>query len=132
MSLLPPDLTPKTLLLIAEHCGDSVAVSLWRQYGGGHLSVPVSLTQDHHLAQNLGLAEALLLCRHFGGELLNIPNGKKLLAAIRNQLIKDQRKQGWSLFALARAHGLTDRQIQTILKGVAVVDGSQLDLFQDA
>jgi hypothetical protein len=129
MSLLPPDLTPKTLLTIADYCGDCVAVAVWRHYGGGHLSVPQSVTLDHHLAQNLGFAEAMLLCKHFGGELLNIPNGKKLRNAIRNQLIRDQRQQGWSLFALARAHQLTDRQIQTICKAVVVVDKAQLDLF---
>lgn len=134
MSLLPPDLTPKTLLSIAEYCGDCVAISIWRHYGGGHLYVPTTVTLDHHLAQQLGFAEALLLCKHFGNELLCIPNGKRLQNEIRNRLIRAQRQQGWSLFALARAHNLTDRQIITICNSLSVaeVDRAQLDLFQDA
>lgn len=130
MSLLPPELTPKTLLSIAEYCGDHVAILLWRHYGGGHLSVPSTVTPDHHLAQQIGFAEALLLCKHFGGELLCIPNGKRLQNQIRNRLIREQRKQGWRLFALARAHRLTDRQILNICNGEDETDEAQLDLFK--
>jgi Mor transcription activator family len=130
VSLLPPEITPKVLLLIADYCGDSIALDIWRHYGGGHLFVPESITADHHLAIAIGLGNAQAVSEQFGGESLCIPRGKKALDAVRNTLIKARRKQGWSLFALARENHLTTRQILTILAGKILVDENQLDLFK--
>lgn len=130
VSLLPPAITPKALLLIADYCGDSIAIDIWRHYGGGHLFVPTLVTADHHLAIAIGLGRAQAVSEQFGGESICIPRGKKALDAVRNALIKAQRKQGWSLFALARDHHLTTRQIGTILAGKTLVDEKQLDLFK--
>lgn len=130
VSALPPELTPKSLLLIAEYCGDSTALAIWRHYGGGHLSVPSFVTSEHHLARNLGLEVANVFCAQFASEMLCIPRAKKAQDAVRNALIRTQRQQGMSLFDLAREHHLSDRQIMTICKGVAEVDEAQLDLFK--
>lgn len=130
VSALPPELTPKSLQIIAEHCGDSTALAIWRCYGGGHICVPSAVTADHHLARNLGLDAANAFCAQFASDVMSIPRGKKALDAVRNACIKAQRQQGWSMFDLAREHNLTERQILTICKGVAVVHKLQLDLFK--
>ncbi len=127
--MLPPELTPKNIYLIAYHCGDRIAFGIWRHYGGGHICVPSYVTTEHHLANNLGLEDANVFCGHFTGEILNIPRGKKLLDAVRNTVIRQQRQQGKSLFDLAREHRLTERHIQNICSCQEVSDTLQLDLF---
>lgn len=131
VSIFTEEFTPKTLRLIAEYCGDGVALGVWHHYGGGHLSVPSKVTEDHHLAQNLGLQDALLLCEKFSGELFQVPKANKILIMIRNQVIRRQRQQGKLQFQLAREHKLTERQIQTICSSTESSDDKQLDWLNE-
>ncbi|MDD1606905.1 MAG: hypothetical protein LUQ18_00030 [Methylococcaceae bacterium] len=129
VSLLPPELTPKIIYLIATHCGDRIAFGIWRNYGGGHIHVPFHVTISHHLAGNLGLDDANVFCDQFGGDFFSIPRGKKLLDAVRNTVIRQQRQQGWTLFDLAREYHFTERHILNICNGKDVMDTLQLDMF---
>ena len=129
--MLPPELTPKNIYLIATHCGDRIAFGIWRHYGGGHICVPATVTSEHHLAVNLGLKDATVFCQHFASEVLSIPRGKKLFDAVRNTVIRQQRQQGVALFALAREHHLTERHVINICKAKEVMDTLQLDLFSE-
>lgn len=129
-SALPRDLTPQSLLVIAEYCGDQIALAIWKHYGGTHLSVPSTVTEQHHLAQNLGLDHAQRFCEQFSGELFCIPNCKRLQEAARNAVIREQRKQGCLLSVLARENKLTDRQIQNIC-AVQETVSVQVDLFTE-
>lgn len=130
---LPLHLVPASLREMAEYCGESVMLAVWRTYGGGHLHVPKKPGPDNELVALLGMQQALNFCAMYGGEMLNIAKADKALRAVRNALICLQSEQGESLFCLARAHGLTERQIQTILKATPDDDAvvMQLDLFEE-
>ena len=114
---LPMHLLPPSLRQIAEFCGDEVMWDIWRHYAGGHLSVPKTVTADHHLAQTLGPANAFKFCQAFGGELMNIPKAEAAKRAVRNAFIKADKAVGLDNFTLCRKYNLTERQISTICQG---------------
>jgi len=130
MKPLPLHLLPRKLREMVDCCGESVTLAIWKHYGGGHLSVPEKLSSRHALVTLLGRDEATKFCRLYEGEVLNIAKADMALRAVRNALICQQREQGAGLFSLAREHGLTERQVQSILKaGADPVVSQQLDLF---
>jgi len=111
---LPMHLLPGSLRQIAEFCGDDIMWGIWRHYGGGHLSVPKQVQAEHHLAQVLGVANAVTFCQAFGGELMNIPKAEAAKRAVRNAFIKADKVAGLDNFTLCRKYNLTERQISTI------------------
>jgi len=130
MTKLPKHLLPAGLLLIAEYCGDDVMWAIWQAYGGGRLSVPMSVDAEHPLAVLLGLAAAIKFCEAFGGELLNIPKAERAKRAVRDELIRTDRLAGSTLFALARKYNLTDRQIMSICS-MTPQPAINFDLFEN-
>lgn len=75
------------------------------------------LRDDHRLVAILGHTNAEALCRHFGGEILNVPNCSSVYQSFRNRSL-------WSLAAEGRGHaelseifGLTRRRVLQLLAG---------------
>lgn len=108
------DLLPKTLLTIAEYCGEDVMIMIWEAYCCGRLHVPETVSPDHKLSQLLGYENALDFCHKFGGEMLNIPKADEARREYRNSIIRRERSNGVGLLTLARRFNLTDRQIMKI------------------
>jgi hypothetical protein len=113
MTALPRHLFPRSLLQIAEYCGDSVMLKLLEAFGGVHLHVPENIPAGHRLAIILG-ADADKLAAAFGGETLFIPKADAARRAARDAVIRADRAEGASLSEIAIRHGLTERQIGSI------------------
>jgi len=129
MNDLPRHLLPASLLQIADYCGEAVMWAIWSEYGGGHLSVPVQATPAHSLSQLLGFAAACRFCQAFGGELLTIPKAEAAKRAVRNERIRQDRREGLDNFSLCRKYGLTERQIIAICQAEEPVMFN-MDLFE--
>ena len=116
MTQLPRHLLPVSLLQIADYCGDTVMWTLWEQYGGCHLRVPMRYDAAHPLNTPLGAVGLARLVDAFGGEILNIPRADAARRAVRDELIRNARAEGADLATLARRFTLTERQISTICR----------------
>lgn len=130
MSQLPRHLLPESLRTLAEYCGDDVMWLMWQEFGGGRLHVPLAVNPDHRLSQLLGFANACQLCEQFGGEFLTISKAESARRAVRNELIRQAKREGADNFSLARKYNLTDRQIITICSDDAPAC-CNLDLFEN-
>lgn len=130
--LIDFNLLPGQLKLIARQCGLECMWAVWRHYGGGHVSVPFTVDACHPLAATLGLEYAQLLCAQFAPTTLYIAKGHGAQMAIRlgvrNLTIVEERKAGRTLFEIARAYDLSERQVINVLKQSAL-ETSQTDLF---
>lgn len=127
-------LLPGQLKVIAKYCGDECMWAVWRHYGGGHLSVPELLDERHPIAVTLGVDYARRLVEHFAPKTLYIAkgNGAQLAMrnAVRNLAIMEERKRGYTLFAIARKYDLSERQVINILKSVQQMPSANIDIFE--
>lgn len=129
MSSLPRHLLPQSLQTIADYCGETVMWTIWEHFGGGRLHVPLRVEPDHRLSELLGFAAASAFCQQFGGEFLTIAKAESAKRAVRNELIRQAKREGLDNFTLARRFNLTDRQIMEICKAEAPIVMS-FDLFE--
>lgn len=129
MTTLPAHLLPQSLLTIADYCGEDVMWAIWENYGGGRLHVPMTATPEHKLSDLLGFANACRFCEQFGGEMLTIAKADHARRAVRNELIRQARREGIDNLTLARRFNLTDRQIMQICKAYAPAV-MNFDLFE--
>ncbi len=108
---------PESLRDIADLIGFTAALKLVEHYGGvGALYIPHAIKPDHHLARNIGIEAARKLAMHYGSDYLrNIPRCTRRSRSLRNAEIRARRKAGESPATLARAYGLTERNIWAIL-----------------
>ncbi|WP_162273515.1 Mor transcription activator family protein [Ectothiorhodospira magna] len=74
------------------------------------------MTPTPSLVDALGSDDARQLCALAGGEAVAIPKGHHRRLAARNAQIREEAAAGARRNDLARAHGLTDRQIRRILR----------------
>lgn len=115
---------------IAEIIGKQQALFLVSQYprykskkrnGEGQLLLYVPkesrLGFDHKLIDILGYADALKLCKEFGGELLTLSLCKHIILKRRNAGITDMLKQGYSLEQLAVFFNLSTRGVLLATSG---------------
>lgn len=134
MNPLPPEL-PESLREIAVLCGLDAALQLAAVYGGTEIFIPVRPDGPSAavLRALLGEHAAAALIRAYPGHRLAIPRCVRLRRDHRDQAIIDAYTHGAPVRALARQHGLTTRQVRTILKRVpdagSVEMGWQLQLF---
>lgn len=130
---------PELLALVADGLGMGAAVALAQKLGGQRIYVGKSPRDQHRLARLLGLETAQFLARHFGGEYISVPNGRRSGPQAR------QRRQavaasGASSNQLAAELGVTQRHIFKLRRKIALQDGQgdadgdtrQGDLFGSA
>lgn len=130
MSELPRHLLPASLLEIAEYCGDDTMWKIWGAYGGMRLSVPINMTPEHSLSQLLGYEAACQFSKVFGGaEPLRIARAEAARRAVRNEMMRQDHREGMSFANLVRKYELTERQISTIINAVEPVR-LNMDLFE--
>lgn len=106
---------PKSLVEVAEVIGLPATRKLVETHGGTRVFVPRRLKTQHKLANLLGFEKARRLSAHFGGESLNIARAASIHRAKRNVNIVRCYDAGRRVPSLAQEHGLTERQIYTIL-----------------
>lgn len=115
-SPLPTQYLPEGLRRIADYCDWDVMWLIWGAYAGGRLAVPKTVDEQHPLAGLLGISAAQQFCATFGGSLLVIPKADAAKRAVRDKVIRLEKKQNVSLNLLCRKYDLTYRQIQTICR----------------
>ncbi len=100
---------------VARYCGMDAAKALYANYAGAAVKFPKNLTQEHQLAQRLGLDIAKRLCDHFGYVQIEIPvrwlSGGELEDEVRERV-----GRGEKINDIARALRTPRRTIQRMIK----------------
>jgi Mor family transcriptional regulator len=122
-------LPPVTRELIRVLSWDK-ALALTDKYGGVTIYVPETARQleTHYLYPILGESLRALI-REFSAEHLTIPKAQKAILAVRNNVVREDRKAGLSIRQIAMKHKLTERWVHEILG--KEVDNRQLNLDFD-
>ena len=117
---------PRSVQEIADVIGRAQALtlvaSLPRGRREGHpsgkvvLYVPRNLPKGHRLVSILGEADARRLCETFGSEILYIAVCKQIERARRNAAIREAMRRGDTHDAIAKACGITARQVRNIVR----------------
>lgn len=115
-----PDATVQLLITLI---GEAAATRMMdaQAFGGGAFTFPKSdiglgAQSFAYLAEIVGTDKAQRLCRHFDGETLYVPKMSQYFRDQRNRRIVASYSSGVTVRELMREHGLSDRQIWTILK----------------
>lgn len=105
----------KSLMDIAEHCGEDLAVHLVARAGGQRLYVPASeyLTDDHPLVVAVGLDAARRLAEHFAGERLEVPTS--LAPSAARPRVLALAAAGKKIREIAAACGITEVRVYQLL-----------------
>lgn len=114
---------PGTLEAMTHIIPQAAVLKIAERFGGTRVYVARQPEANHELAQLIGLSAALLLGRHYGGELVEVPRASALRRALRNREMQRLRESGYSLAKLARKYCMTQRQVGRILglaRGLAV------------
>lgn len=103
---------PQSVCEIAEVIGIEKALLLCRSllFSGSRpwrvvLYVPKRMGADHRLVGILGFEDAMSLSRHFGGEILQISNGRFVGRQHFLKSVQYLRGKGWGASAIARETG---------------------------
>lgn len=120
---------PKTVQQIADVIGREAALRLVNQlpraYSKGHpsgqpiLYVPKSLRPEHPLVRMLGFPDAQQLVQVFGGEVLYPAACVGFVRQARNREVVRLLSEGWNERDIARAFGLTTRQVHNLKEEIA-------------
>lgn len=125
-------MNPKSLLEIIEIIGEGVALKLVQRYAGQRIRIPVlsNATEDHPLAQCIGLVELRKLIGLDGGRWIYIPRCANGLREQRNREIVTlySPPHNVPVNELAQRYGLSYRRIEQILSST-VIDDRQVSLF---
>lgn len=106
---------PTRIQEIAEYIGEDLALTLFINYAGRHLAIPKIGTLDNSIESLIGDEAAQRLFYYFGGEVLQIPNGKQMLVDLRNPEIFKDWAGGMTQADIATKYHLTERQINKII-----------------
>ena len=120
---------PRTVQQIADVIGRDSALHLVNQlpraFTKGHpsgqpiLYVPKVLSPDHPLVQILGFTDAKRLVQAFGGEILYPAACFNLVRQTRNREVVRLLREGWNARDIARAFGLTLKQVRNLNAEIA-------------
>lgn len=113
---LAPESLPPSIQAVAEVVGLPATLRIVESYGGIRLWVPKTIGEDHELMQLIGRDQAMSLVSVFGGEVLSVPRCASAIRELRDEAIREARSAGEPVAKLARRHGLTERQVFTILQ----------------
>lgn len=121
---------PDSIVRLAESIGWDVVLKLVECYPGMRLRVPVKMSENHILAQQLGMTGALALVKLCADEEIYISKVKAHVLACRNAKIIQEYTDGITVPELARRYDLSDRQIYNVLIKPAATD-RQLSIFSE-
>ncbi len=129
-SELSTDLLPRVLQDFVRLIGLHATMILVEHFGGRRLYIPAQPTPDHTLAQLIGLDKLQALSKVYGLEApMDIPRAVAALRHLRNLKIRSEYGPK-SAAKLAREHGLTERQVYSIVGELAQApDPNQVNLF---
>lgn len=123
---MKPEQLPKTAQELFAMIGSEELKALTRSAGGQSLSISSQGEKPAFLT--ISDAAWQIIRDRWHGSKVYFPKCLRVEEADRNQTIRQQRAAGITVNALARQHGLSDRQIMAICSGL--VDDKQTDLFE--
>lgn len=121
-TIQPGDL-PESLREVLELVGLAGVMLLVERFGGVRIFIPKQVGREHVLVWTLGWEMARLLCRHFGGETINVPRASRAMQSLRNRHLVARHRQGATVRELAQSSGLTERRVYAILAQFSRSDG---------
>lgn len=121
LHLLPPNMQ-----WVARIIGLPATIKLAKRHGGRFVYVPKQVSPEHPLCDLLGAPAFAALVTEYGGERLDVAKCDRAAQALRNQLIREKRREA-SQADVAGQFGLTVRHVRNI-EG-EVVDDRQIGLF---
>ena len=103
----------KVIDLIGVHA----AIRLVRLKGGQDITFPLvgNLHYLHWLVVEVGMDNAIAMCKEFKGDSLKLPIEVNALLQLRNQAIADEFQAGESISSIAKRYGVDRKLVQTIL-----------------
>lgn len=122
----------KVIDLIGVHA----AIRLVRLKGGQDITFPLvgNLHYLHWLVVEVGMDNAIAMCKEFKGDSLKLPIEVNALLQLRNQAIADEFQAGESISSIAKRYGVDRKLVQTVLDKFGlrdkVIDDGQGDLWQ--
>ena len=106
---------PGSLGDVVDAIGIDATLLLVESLGGTRVYVPGRMTPQHALVRIIGHRRAYALADQFPGETLDLPRCVSAIRAVRDNAIRAAREDGARPKQLALKHGLTERQIYSIL-----------------
>lgn len=107
------EILPEVLAQVAEAAGLEAALALRRQLGGTPVNVAREPKPGTLLVETIGLEAARAVAALYGGETVPLPKGKPQEPALIRHLLG----LGWTVNAVARTVGCTDRQVRRVKNG---------------
>ncbi len=96
---------------IADVIGTPDTIRIIRSYGGSKLVIPKKPTETMLLCQTIGLEQAKLLSKQFGGDTLWIPMLYFRGKGEQRVRISRKLKAGYSVNRIVREEGISDRTV---------------------
>lgn len=121
LHLLPPNMQ-----WVARIIGLPATIKLAKAHGGRFVYVPKQVSLDHPLCHLIGAQACAALVAEYGGERLDVAKCDRAAQALRNQLIREKRREA-SQSDVAGQFGLTVRRVRDIEKDI--VEDRQIGLF---
>jgi hypothetical protein len=119
---------PLALVRVADVIGDAAALKLMAACGGDKLYVPVRPIPTHDITRAIGPDAAALLSAAFGGQQIEIPNGRHLHSA-KSRIAEAIASGDAGSHDLARATGATARHVRRVKALLGRRDPRQGELF---
>jgi hypothetical protein len=93
-------------------------VLLVQSFPGQRIYIPGSIAPNHGIAIALGIEAASALSAYFGRCWLQVPNGVRLLNAIRRRKIVEELKAGYSRVDIVKKWGVSIRTVNALASGL--------------
>jgi Mor family transcriptional regulator len=98
---------------LALAIGLGAAARLAHAFGGRRVYIPATPSARDQISRSIGLEAAVRLARLYGGERVMIPADPE--RALRRARIVAMRRRGWSVSAIARETGVSERYVYKVL-----------------
>ncbi len=103
--------------LLLAALGEEATKKLLQAKGGQTVWIPKKEPQaDHWLRQLLGPQLTGVFCRHFGGEQLVLPKGRRFQTLALREKVKKLQQRGWSQRQIAQELSLHINTVQRLVK----------------
>lgn len=102
---------------VVKLIGVHASIRLVRLKGGQDITFPLvgNLHYMHWLVVEVGMDNAIAMCKEFRGVSLKLPIEVNALLQLRNQAIGDEYRAGASISGLAHSYGIDRKLVQNIL-----------------
>lgn len=106
---------PESLKNMVNVIGLAPTMAIVNAFGGTILFIPKKTNDRHRLINLIGIDQFKLIVSSFGGNSFAVPRMANVIRSNRNREIVQRYDSGDSVYTLASAYKMTNRQIYNIL-----------------